>query len=100
MIQLDALKKRPERQTEPQKLTCRSSANFVSAGQKVGKYTGYRVSHNIVSAFVCLFPGIKTTNIQLNNLVKTSMLLVVEVVLLDHVIVEHQARGDVMRHPA
>ena len=38
MIQLDALKKRPERQTnkqtEPQKLTCRSSANFVSAGQK------------------------------------------------------------------
>ena len=38
MIQLDALKKRPERhtdkQTNKQKLTCRSSANFVSAGQK------------------------------------------------------------------
>ena len=42
MIQLDALKKRPERhtrrqtdkQTNRQKLTCRSSANFVSAGQK------------------------------------------------------------------
>ena len=42
MIQLDALKKRPERQTDietnrqtnKQKLKCRSSANFVSAGQK------------------------------------------------------------------
>ena len=39
MIQLDSLKKRPERhtrkQTNRQKLTCRSSANFVSAGQKL-----------------------------------------------------------------
>ena len=45
MIQLNALKKRPERhahrqtnkQTNKQKLTCRSSANFVSAGHKLTK---------------------------------------------------------------
>ena len=42
MIQLDALKKKPERHTHThthrQKLTCRSSANFVSAGQKLGGF--------------------------------------------------------------